>query len=341
MGSLNSLLIASLSTITLALMFWPKRGWFWKWRRGLLSTQRVLMEDALKHLYDQEYKGFKCTLESLAGVLSVSGDTAAKLLGRLESLGLITARDRGFELTAEGRSYALRMIRIHRLWERYLADETGLAATEWHRKAEKLEHIITEAEADALAAAIGHPSYDPHGDPIPTPGGVLPPKRGQALTDLAEGKLAQVIHIEDEPGAIYEQLVAQRLHVGTRIRIVQKTSDRIHFIADGEENVLAPVVAANVTVEPLPKDQDMAGPYDTLASLKVGEQGEVISISKACRGLQRRRLMDLGIIPGTVVSAAMKSFSGDPVAYNIRGAAIALRKNQAEMVQIKRLQEAA
>jgi DtxR family Mn-dependent transcriptional regulator len=341
LDSLNSLLIVSLSTITLALTFWPKRGWFWKWRRGLLSTQRVLVEDALKHLYDQEYRGHRCTLESLAGVLAVSGDTTAKLMGRLETLGLVTARDGRFELTSAGRSYALRMIRIHRLWERYLADETGLAATEWHQKAEKLEHQMTEAEADALANATGHPSYDPHGDPIPTSSGVLPPKRGQALTDLAEGQLAQVIHIEDEPRAIYAQLVAQGLNVGTRIRIVEKTADRIHFIADGEENVLAPVIAANVTIEPLPKDQKMGGPFETLASLKVGEQGEVIGISKACRGLQRRRLMDLGIIPGTVISAEMKSFSGDPVAYNIRGAAIALRKNQAEMIQIKRLLEAA
>ena len=62
----------------------------------------------------------------------------------------------GFELTNEGRSYALRMIRVHRLWERYLADETGLAETEWHRRAEKLEHNMTEQEAEALAASAGH-----------------------------------------------------------------------------------------------------------------------------------------------------------------------------------------
>jgi len=121
-----------------------------------------------------------------------------------------------------------------------------------------------------------------------------------------------------------------------QIRVVSKSSERIHFIADGEEIKLAPVVAANVTVLPLPREHPMEGPFESLTSLKTGEAGVVLGISKACRGLQRRRLMDLGIIPGTVITAEFKSASANPTAYNIRGALIALRKDQANFVHIRR-----
>ncbi|HEX9652868.1 MAG TPA: iron dependent repressor, metal binding and dimerization domain protein [bacterium] len=337
MSPLLSLIIAATSLAAGAVFFWPDSGLFWKWRRGLRSTERVLIEDALKHLYDQEYKEMPSTLQSVAGALSISSDQAARLLDRLSAMGLVVHPAERFELTSEGRSYALRMIRVHRLWERYLADETGVQATEWHRQAEKLEHHVSEAEEESLAASLGHPSFDPHGDPIPTAAGALPPRKGQPLTVMPEGELAQVIHIEDEPRAIYTQLLAHGLQPGVKIRILEKEPERIHFIADGEEGVLAPMVAANVSVVPLPKEQKMEGPFDSLATLKVGEKAEVIGISNSCRGLQRRRLMDLGMVPGTVVSADMQSWSGDPTAYSVRGATIALRRNQAAMIHIRRL----
>ena len=336
-----NLIYVALTILIIGFIFWPESGLLWKLKRSLRNTQRVRIEDALKHLYDQEYKALTCTLQSISGSLSISGEKTANLMTRLEGLGLVKSHGDGFDLTPEGRSYALRMIRIHRLWERYLADETGLAETEWHRKAEKLEHHMTDNEIDALDDSVGHPTYDPHGDPIPTPSGKLPPKKGQALTDLAVDELAQVIHIEDQPGAIYAQLVAERLHLGTQIRILQKSPERLTFIADGEEIVLAPVVAANVTVEPLPVDDEMEGPHERLAALTMGDRAEVVAVSKGCRGLQRRRIMDLGVIPGTIITAELRSASGDPTAYNIRGATIALRKNQAEMIHIRRIQEAA
>ena len=334
-----SLLTVVVSLLVTGLIFWPRSGIFWKLYRGLRSTTRVLIEDALKHLYEQEYKGEKCTLASLSGKLEITGDAAADLLARLESMGLVTSKGEGFELTPEGRTYALKMVRIHRLWERYLADKTGVAETEWHAQAEVLEHKMTEQEAEALAAEVGHPRYDPHGDPIPTRTGTVPPRKGKPVTDLEVGDIARIVHIEDEPAAVYAQLVAQGLHPGMQVQVVEKSTERILLAADGEECVLAPVVAGNITVEPIPREQKIEGPFETLADLDVGEKGEVIGISRACRGPQRRRLMDLGIIPGTIVTAEMRSAGGDPIAYNIRGATIALRKEQASLIHIKRLKE--
>ena len=66
----------------------------------------------------------------------------------------------------------------------------------------------------------------------------------------------------------------------------------------------------------------------------MGQQGKVVSISTACRGLQRRRLLDLGLLPGTVVAAELQSARGDTTAYRIRGALVALRQAQAEQIQI-------
>lgn len=339
LGSVTPILFAGVLILSLGAIFWPREGFYWRWRHNLQRIERVLIEDALKHLYDLEYKGVTCTLQSMAGVLGIPTDRAARLMARLGALGLVLAKADGFELTNEGRSYALRMIRIHRLWERYLADETGLAETEWHARADKMEHLTSDAEAEALAAAAGHASYDPHGDPIPTRTGKLPPKKGKPLTDLQEGEVAEIIHIEDEPAAIYAQLVAQGLSLGAKIRILEKSAERIRFIASGEEAVLAPVVAANITVVAIPKTIMPEKPPLTLAALHPGEAGKVVGISRACRGQQRRRLMDLGVIPGTKISVEMRSPGGDPTAYNIRGAMIALRRDQAQLIQITRIKE--
>lgn len=336
----TALMIAALVLALVALVFWPRLGLYARMQRGRLSTERVLIEDALKHLYDREYRNIFGTLESVSGALSISRDRAAKLLARLEALQLIETRGSGFRLTPEGSSYALRIIRVHRLWERYLADETGLAATEWHHEAERLEHVTSEAAAEALASQMGNPVYDPHGDPIPTASGELPPRRGRPLIDLPPGELAQIIHIEDEPAVLYKQLVAQGLHPGMRIKIIDKSAERLRFVADGEEVRLAPVAASNITVVPLPAEVKMPGPYETLASLGLGERGVVTGLSPQCRGAQRRRLMDLGIVPGTEVTAELRSGAGDPMAYDIRGASIALRRDQASLIHIQRKEAA-
>ena len=163
-----SLLIAGALIVAAVVIFWPDWGVIARLRRQRRNTLRVLIEDALKHLYDCEYKKVPCTVQSLAGALAIPGDEASRHLARLASLGLVRPEGEGSVLTDDGRSYALRIIRIHRLWERYLADETGLKETEWHPSAEQLEHTISADEADALAARMGNPHYDPHGDPIPT-----------------------------------------------------------------------------------------------------------------------------------------------------------------------------
>jgi len=314
--------------------FLPEKGLIARMRRTKTISRRVLIEDALKHLYNCEYNGVSCTLNSVAGKLSISEDEAAELITKLEDMGLLSSHYEALQLSSEGRSYALRIIRIHRLWEKYLADETGVDELQWHHSAEEFEHKLTPTDADVLAAQIGNPVFDPHGDPIPSSSGELPTKSGRALTDLKFGEFASIIHIEDEPNAIYQQLVAEGLYPGMQVRMMETTKERVRFTANGEECVLAPLFAKNITVASIKFEKTVEGKFKSLSSLKIGEKGTVLGISKAMRGQQRRRLMDLGVVPGTDIVAEMKGAFGDPTAYRIKGASIALRKKLADRIYL-------
>ena len=331
----TALAVAGVIAAVLAVVFWPARGLFWRWKQLHQLGERVMIEDALKHFFTYEYLKRTATVESLSGALAIGQNRAAELLGQLESLKLLQSDSSGERrLTSEGKAGALRIIRLHRLWEHYLAEETGHAADSWHREAEDREHSISPAEADELDELMGFPVYDPHGDPIPTATGEIAPKGGQPVASLAEGKVATIVHIEDEPGDVFSRILEAGLYLGMRVEISRTTAETVELLADGQQRQITPVDAANIFVAALPEEEEMEGPFETLAGLGVRERGQVVRISPACRGLERRRLMDLGIVPGTVIEVEMRSPTGDPTAYRIRGAAIALRKEQAEHVQI-------
>ncbi|HSM14313.1 MAG TPA: FeoA domain-containing protein, partial [Thermoanaerobaculia bacterium] len=194
--------------------------------------------------------------------------------------------------------------------------------------------------AEALAAALGDPRFDPHGDPIPMATGVVPPARGVAVAALEVGDVAESVHVEDEPEVVFAQLAAAGLAPGLRVRVLENSPRRIRLEAAGEEVVLAPIVAANLSVLPIEVPPEEL-PVALLASLAPGERAEVLGISGLCSAQQRRRLLDLGVVPGTVVENELTAPSGDPTAYRIRGALIALRREQAELVQVHRVGEAA
>lgn len=331
---LYALFVAGVVLLVSGFLFWPHSGYFWHWKRFRGGAERIMIEDALKHAYNYEYRMQLVTLESLSGALEIPRNQAADLLVRTEALGLIKSEGRNIRLSKDGRKYALQMLRLHRLWEHHLAEETGVTEAEWHREAECREHELSDTEANLLSEKMGHPVFDPHGDPIPTPHGEIAPRRGQPLSDHLVGTIATVVHIEDEPEAVYAQLVAEGLHLGMRIEVTDVRPERIHFWADGNEHVLAPVLAANISVAVFPVATETKGTYQPLTMLNVGEVGCVVRISKGCRGLERRRLMDLGVVPGTLVEVEMVSPVGDPTAYRIRGSTIALRKEQANHIHV-------
>lgn len=340
---LLNLIIAALLGGAGLWLFWPEQGVFWRWQRMRFITRRVLIEDSLKHIYDCTTHGHRPTLQSIAGALHVSVDTVAEVLIEMQGRELVTLVGDSLTLTAQGRDYALQIIRAHRLWERYLADETSVAPAEWHSQSEWREHELTPAETEALSAMLGHPRYDPHGDPIPTANGnVVAVAKYQPLSNFPLNQPARIVHLEDEPETVYAQLLAEGFHLDMQVVVTDIAAHRICILANGSEHVLAPIVAANISVVPLlPKEPFISEAGESLDQLKLGESAEVVNISPVSRGAERRRFMDLGILPGTKITAEMTSPSGDPTAYRIRGALIGLRHEQANLIQITRVPDTA
>jgi DtxR family Mn-dependent transcriptional regulator len=322
--------------IILLWMLWPQKGGLALLLRIKKNNQRVLLEDALKYMFDCEYRNNNYDMNSIAGNLNISVDKASHLIQRLLTMGMISMSDQTISLTDTGKSYALRVIRVHRIWESYLADETSVAQADWHNEADRLEHHVSIEDTEKLAAQMGHPVFDPHGDPIPTIGGELPASKGKPLSCMKEREIGRIIHIEDEPRSIYEQLVVQGLYPGMQVYVTDVAENKITFAADGDECTLTPLFAAHITVEILSGKVPVTQKYDLLSSLELGEKAEIAGISPNCRGQQRRRLMDLGIVPGSLVSAEMKSASGDPVGYRVMGTTIGIRKKQADLIFIYR-----
>jgi DtxR family Mn-dependent transcriptional regulator len=337
---LISLLIGLLISALASVFFWPNKGVLDRWQRTRKMSSRVQSEDALKHIQKAAIKNQTSTLESIAGALQISANQAAALVNDMEKRELVTLQGGKLELTSTGQDYALHIIRAHRLWERYLAEETGYPEVEWHAQADQLEHSLTPEEITALAARLGHPTHDPHGDPIPTAAGEVVPHGGQPLTALAVNQDARIVHLEDEPEAVSAQLVAEGLYPGMRVHLLENSPQRVRFWANGDEHLLAPMVALNISVIPIEAQKPLKKPPGfPLTHLQPGEAGKVTIISPRCRGPERRRLMDLGILPGTTITAEMRSPTGDPTAYLIRDTLIALRDEQANLIYIQPVEE--
>lgn len=330
---LLALTLFSLLVAVVLAVAWPRVGLLARIRRGRLAQERVQMEDALKHLFKCEYRGQAPTLVSVAGALEAGQSAAAETLERLRDAGLVEPTDT-MQLTGEGRAYALRIIRTHRLWERYLADRTGVAPGEWHERAEQQEHFLSEAEVDRLDERLGKPRYDPHGDPIPTSAGELVLPSGRPLASLDPNAEAVITHLEDEPRELYDRLLEAGLSPGMRVKMVEPVPGGVRIATNGRVLKLDTLAAGNVTVELRPAASVPVQASDTLVEVPEGGAAVVRGISPSCTGIQRRRLLDLGLVPGTRIVAEMASPTGDPMAYRVRGALIALRQDQQRWIRV-------
>ncbi len=320
-----------------ALIWWPEKGLLARWQLANHLTERVLQEDALKYIHKRDMKGQSCTMESIAGTLHISTNETAVLLTSMQNDGFLIMEQGTIHLTPEGRDTALHIIRAHRLWERHLAEETGYAETEWHAQADLREHALSPDEVDALASRLGNPTHDPHGDPIPTASGELESHGGQPLTQLPLDTPATIVHLEDEPDVVYAQIVAEGLYPGMLVRVTERSGQRIRFWVNGDEHMLAPMIANNISVmQTVPQEVTEPDADELLSQVGVGETAVVTKLAPTCRGAERRRFMDLGILPGTQITAEIRSPGGDPTGYRIRGAVIALRREQANMIKVSR-----
>jgi DtxR family Mn-dependent transcriptional regulator len=319
----------------LIIIFLPRVGLLALLKTYRATQKREKVEDALKHLLDRERNGRHASPESLGGTLDLPRARVTSLIEDMEEQGLLESRGTELHLTAEGERWALHVVRAHRLWERYLADEARMPLEKVHEEAQRREHSLTEAQLNELDAALGHPTRDPHGDPIPTREGKMNRAEGMPLTAWQVQRPARIVHLEDEPVLAYQQILAAGLRLGQDIRIIEKNQHR-YVISDGEnEYRLAPAVALNVHVSALPESEILKREAIPLAELAQAQTGEIVTLDEAVQGFTRRRFLDLGLTPGTKIYPELGNFFGDPRAYRVRGTLIALRKDQAAQIWVK------
>lgn len=333
-------LLIGVLLLSLALAFgWPHYGLIARWRAARRHAARVRQEDALKHILKAEVNGRDSSVASVAGALHIRENRAASLLAELEQGGLMGFEKGAPRLKPAGRELAQHVVRAHRLWESFLADQTGVSEAEWHRQAERKEHQLTREDTERLAARLGHPMRDPHGDSIPDEGEAVAADAGQLLTETAPGAWFEIVHLEDEPDVVYRQLLALGLRPGLHARVEHRTGDQVDLITADQQRVrLNTVQASNVAVALSPA---AFAPDSPLSALQPGQSAVVLGLSPACRGAARRRLLDLGFVPGTVVRVELVSPIGDPTAYRVRGSVVALRRQQAALIRTTQPREAA
>ncbi|HPA17092.1 MAG TPA: metal-dependent transcriptional regulator [Verrucomicrobiae bacterium] len=300
------------------------------------DQRRVLVEDVLKHLHDCRSRGVSATEASAGGALGVGLDRIAKLLPELVEAGLVERRGDCLELTVAGEGYALSVIRAHRLYETYLADRTGTPLGEWHRRAEVEEHRLSPVAQDRLADSLGNPRFDPHGDPIPTRGGEVVAQAGRPLSGFVAGEDLVVTHMEDEPEEVFSEIAKLRLAPGMRLRVLGCSRGRLRVEVEGLVQELSLVAAERVHAVLSPAGGPAAS-QRRLSAISLGESARVLGISPACRGSERTRLLDLGVVPGSIVEAAFSGPLGDPTAYRLRGTMVGLRREQAEQIFVERI----
>lgn len=330
-----------ISFLILAVVSWflPRHGAAARLTHWRDARHRVRVEDALKHMLAARQRHVAATTQSVAGAVGIGVSAATALIEEMEREGLLEIRASALSLTSSGRDYALQVVRAHRLWERYLDDETDIPLTAIHLAADRAEHRLTVDQTDRLDAQLGHPPTDPHGDPIPTTEGRIAPFPGIPLTDYPEGEEAEVTHLEDEPPGVFETIVKVGLSRGTRVRITERRRGLVRLEVDGHTVSLPSVAASNVHVGPVRDVIELDAAVIPLTRLSRGQAGEVVGIEDTVRGLTRRRLLDLGVTPGTVIRPELEPLFGRPRAFRIRQTLVALRDEQAEGIQVRPLPE--
>ncbi len=183
-------------------------------------------EDYLKAIYALGRTGEAATTSSLAERLGVSGASVTGMLKKLAASGLVAhEKYQGARLTEPGRLIAVETIRHHRLVETYLHQALGVPWEKLHDEAEAWEHVLSEDLEARMDAALGHPTHDPHGSPIPTPDLELDERERLPLARLDAGSEAAVAEVSDHDPELLREVGAAGLYPGTRFRVVDVDDD--------------------------------------------------------------------------------------------------------------------
>lgn len=180
----------------------------------------VSEENYIKAIFHLQKEAEKVSTQELSELLKTKPASVTDMMKKLKVKKLIDYKPYyGFSLSSFGNKIALGIVRRHRLWEYFLAEKLNFSWDEVHDVAEDLEHVSSKMLIDKLDAYLGHPKFDPHGDPIPDKDGKMGKNGFVCLTELALNKKAIVGQISSHSNKILELLSHQQITIGTKLEV--------------------------------------------------------------------------------------------------------------------------
>ena len=209
------------------------------------------VENYLKALYQAEATREEKTLVpmgQLAAAVHVAPGTATTMVKALAESGLVEYEPYlGVRLSQAGSKLAALVLRRHRLIEQFLVEVMGMSWADVHEDAEQLEHVVSEQLIERMDAMLGHPSVDPHGDPIPTPDGDLEPRHYRSLLTCPLRTPVKVIRVADQDASFLRFLEAQQLKPGQSIEVEARdpAADSVQLRAGDNQRITIGTNAAS------------------------------------------------------------------------------------------------
>jgi DtxR family transcriptional regulator, Mn-dependent transcriptional regulator len=182
------------------------------------------VEDYAKAIYALQLRGGGAvSTNALAERLGVTAASASGMVRKLDEHGLVThVPYKGVKLTQEGTRLALEVVRHHRLLELYLAESLGVPWDRVHEEAEVLEHVLSEDLEALIAAKLGNPTHDPHGDPIPSADLQMPDEPTRSLAELEPGACGTFVRVSDSDPEMLRYLAERDIAPGAEVRVEDK-----------------------------------------------------------------------------------------------------------------------
>jgi DtxR family Mn-dependent transcriptional regulator len=275
------------------------------------------MEDYLKAIFHLGRSGHSVTTQALADRMEVSPASVTKMLKRLAEVRLVMyEKYQGVLLTESGRRVAVEILRHHRLLELFLTRALGYTWDEVHDEAELLEHFISEKLEARIAELLGHPSFDPHGAPIPTLDGELPQSDHTRLGEQDLYVPYEVSRVSDSDAQALKELAVLCIVPGITVTLLGRPPEGLYHLRVGRREVLCPpALCAKVWTRPV---QALRLTADQLES---GERSVIHNL----RGAEQREIGALGIAPERSLERTEKGFTS-------HGEGLALTAEQARSV---------
>lgn len=206
------------------------------------SVHSFTEENYIKAIYKLSSNGMQeVNTNAIAEVLDTKAASVTDMLRKLSAKDLVHyIKYRGVSLTKEGERVALQVIRKHRLWEVFLVEKLKFSWDEVHDVAEELEHIASPLLTQRLDEFLGHPRFDPHGDPIPSESGEIKQKKQRLLAEMNVDEAGVVVGVNDSQPLFLQYLDKMGISLGSRIKVIDRIAydNSFEIILEDDRNLL-------------------------------------------------------------------------------------------------------